>query len=190
MGCFGHYIRAVVLEQLVLQNLQRVIAYVQEDENEFAQLVMRNQTAAQEAEQMQTRRLLEKNMRRMNELDTIIQRLYEDNISGKLTDERFKKLSEAYEQEQATLRENVPLLAAQLQDADDKMMNVQHFLKAVRKYTQPEKLTAAMLRELVEKVVVYAPDKSSGHRVQRIDVYYTFIGKIDFSPEYSKKGTA
>lgn len=129
-------------------------------------------------------------MRRMNELDTIIQRLYEDNISGKLTDERFKKLSEAYEQEQATLRENVPLLAAQLQDADDKMMNVQHFLKAVRKYTQPEKLTAAMLRELVEKVVVYAPDKSSGHRVQRIDVYYTFIGKIDFSPEYSKKGTA
>ena len=79
------------------------------------------------------------------------------------------------------------LLAAQLQDADDKMMNVQHFLKAVRKYTQPEKLTAAMLRELVEKVVVYAPDKSSGHRVQRIDVYYTFIGKIDFSPEYSKR---
>ena len=180
----------MVLEQLVLQNLQRVIAYVQEDENEFARLVMRNQTAAQAAEQMQTRRLLEKNMRRMNELDTIIQRLYEDNISGKLTDERFKKLSEAYEQEQATLRENVPLLAAQLQDADDKMMNVQHFLKAVRKYTQPEKLTAAMLRELVEKVVVYAPDKSSGHRVQRIDVYYTFIGKIDFSPEYSKKGTA
>ena len=189
-GCFGHYIRAVVLEQLVLQNLQRVIAYVQEDENEFARLVMRNQTAAQAAEQMQTRRLLEKNTRRMNELDTIIQRLYEDNISGKLTDERFKKLSEAYEQEQATLRENVPLLAAQLQDADDKMMNVQHFLKAVRKYTQPEKLTPAMLRELVEKVVVYAPDKSSGNRVQRIDVYYTFIGKIDFSPEYSKKGTA
>ena len=189
-GCFGHYIRAVVLEQLVLQNLQRVIAYVQEDENEFARLVMRNQTAAQAAEQMQTRRLLEKNTRRMNELDTIIQRLYEDNISGKLTDERFKKLSEAYEQEQTALRESVPALAAQLQDADDKMLGVQHFLKAVRKYTQPEKLTAAMLRELVEKVVVYAPDKSSGHRVQRIDVYYTFIGKIDFSPEYSKKGTA
>lgn len=70
------------------------------------------------------------------------------------------------------------------------MLGVQHFLKAVRKYTQPEKLTPAMLRELVEKVVVYAPDKSSGNRVQRIDVYYTFIGKIDFSPEYSKKGTA
>ena len=121
---------------------------------------------------------------------TIIQRLYEDNISGKLTDERFKKLSEAYEQEQTALRGSVPTLAAQLQDADDKMLGVQHFLKAVRKYTQPEKLTAAMLRELVEKVVVYAPDKSSGNRVQRIDVYYTFIGKIDFSPEYSKKGTA
>ena len=189
-NCSAHYIRAVVLEQLVLQNLQRVIAYVQEDESEFVRLVTRNLNAAQTEELEQAKRLLEKNMRRADELDTIIQRLYEDNISGKLTDDRFKKLSEAYEQEQAALRESIPTLTARVESIDSKAVNLQHFLKLVRKYTQPEKLTPAMLRELVEKVVVYAPDKSSGHRIQRIDVHYTFIGKIDFSPEYSKKGTA
>lgn len=189
-NCSAHYIRAVVLEQLVLQNLQRVIAYVQEDESEFVRLVTRNLNAAQTEELEQAKRLLEKNMRRADELDTIIQRLYEDNISGKLTDDRFKKLSEAYEQEQAALRESIPALTARMESIDSKAVNLQHFLKLVRKYTQPEKLTPAMLRELVEKVVVYAPDKSSGHRIQRIDVHYTFIGKIDFSPEYSKKGTA
>ena len=189
-NCSAHYIRAVVLEQLVLQNLQRVIAYVQEDESEFVRLVTRNLNAAQTEELEQAKRLLEKNMRRADELDTIIQRLYEDNISGKLTDDRFKKLSEAYEQEQAALRESIPILTARVESIDSKAVNLQHFLKLVRKYTQPEKLTPAMLRELVEKVVVYAPDKSSGHRIQRIDVHYTFIGKIDFSPEYSKKGTA
>ena len=189
-NCSAHYIRAVVLEQLVLQNLQRVIAYVQEDESEFVRLVTRNLNAAQTEELEQAKRLLEKNMRRADELDTIIQRLYEDNISGKLTDDRFKKLSEAYEQEQAALRESIPTLTARVETIDSKAVNLQHFLKLVRKYTQPEKLTPAMLRELVEKVVVYAPDKSSGHRIQRIDVHYTFIGKIDFSPEYSKKGTA
>ena len=189
-NCSAHYIRAVVLEQLVLQNLQRVIAYVQEDESEFVRLVTRNLNAAQTEELEQAKRLLEKNMRRADELDTIIQRLYEDNISGKLTDDRFKKLSEAYEQEQAALRESIPTLTARVESIDSKAVNLQHFLKLLRKYTQPEKLTPAMLRELVEKVVVYAPDKSSGHRIQRIDVHYTFIGKIDFSPEYSKKGTA
>ncbi len=189
-NCTAHYIRAVVLEQLVLQNLQRVIAYVQEDEGEFVRLVMKNQSAAQAAEQEQAKRLLEKNTRRVDELDAIIQRLYEDNVSGKLSDERFKKLSDAYEQEQAVLRESIPALTEQVRERDSRTVDLQHFLKRVRKYTQPEKLTPAMLRELVEKVVVYAPDKSSGHRTQRIDVYYTFIGKIDFSPEYSKKGTA
>ena len=94
----------------MLQNLQRVIAYVQEDEGEFVRLVMKNQSAAQAAEQEQAKRLLEKNTRRVDELDAIIQRLYEDNVSGKLSDERFKKLSDAYEQEQTALRESIPTL--------------------------------------------------------------------------------
>lgn len=184
--CTAHYIRAVVLERLVLQNLQRVVAYAQEDEDEFVRHVMENKTAVQRAEQEQAKRTLEKQERRINELDAIIQRLYEDHVMGKLNDERFAKLSEGYEKEQADLKQSVENLRRIVDAAETQAVNVQSFLKIVKKYTEPTELTPALLREFVEKVVVHAPDKSSGHRVQRIDVHYTFIGAIDLSPEYSK----
>ena len=185
-GCSAHYIRAVVLERLVLQNLQRVVAYAQEDEDEFVRRVMENKTAVQRAEQEQAKRTLEKQERRINELDAIIQRLYEDHVMGKLTAERFAKLSEGYEKEQSDLKQSVETLRGIVNVAETQAVNVKSFLKIVKKYTEPTELTPAILREFVEKVVVHAPDKSSGHRVQRIDVHYTFIGEIDLSPEYSK----
>ena len=192
-GCSAHYIRAVVLEQLVLQNLQRVVAYAQEDEDEFVRRIMENKMALQRTEQEKAKRKLEKQERRFNELDAIIQRLYEDHVVGKLSEERFAKLSEGYEQEQAELKQSIEDLSAIVHAAQTQAVNVQSFLKIVKKYTQPTELTPALLREFVEKIVVHAPDKSSGHRVQRIDVHYNFIGEIDFSPEfsrYSKKTTA
>lgn len=192
-GCSAHYIRAVVLEQLVLQNLQRIVAYAQEDEDEFVRRIMENKMALQRTEQEKAKRKLEKQERRFNELDAIIQRLYEDHVVGKLSEERFAKLSEGYEQEQAELKQSIEDLSAIVHAAQTQAVNVQSFLKIVKKYTQPTELTPALLREFVEKIVVHAPDKSSGHRVQRIDVHYNFIGEIDFSPEfsrYSKKTTA
>ena len=184
--CSAHYIRAVILERLVLQNLQRVVAYAQEDEDEFVRRVMENKTAVQRAEQEQAKRTLEKQERRVNELDAIIQRLYEDHVMGKLTAERFAKLSEGYEKEQSDLKQSVETLRGIVNVAETQAVNVQNFLKIVKKYTEPTELTSAIPREFMEKVVVHAPDKSSGHRVQRIDVHYTFIGEIDLSPEYSK----
>ena len=192
-GCSAHYIRAVVLEQLVLQNLQRVVAYAQEDEDEFVRRIMENKMTLQRTEQEKAKRKLEKQERRYNELDTIIQRLYEDHVVGKLSEERFAKLSEGYEQEQAALKQSIEDLSTIVHAAQTQAVNVQSFLKIVKKYTQPTELTPALLREFVEKIVVHAPDKSSGHRVQRIDGHYNFIGEIDFSPEfsrYSKKTTA
>lgn len=191
--CSAHYIRVVVLEQLVLQNLQRVVAYAQEDEDEFVRRVMENKTAVQRTEQEQAKRKLEKQERRINELDAIIQRLYEDHVIGKLSAERFAKLSEGYEKEQAELKASVDVLRPIIQAAECETVNVQSFLKIVKKYTEPVELTPAILREFVNKIVVHAPDKSSGHRVQQIDVHYNFIGEIDLSPEYSrysKKTTA
>jgi site-specific DNA recombinase len=126
-------------------------------------------------------------------LDAIIQRLYEDHVMGKLNAERFAKLSEGYEKEQSDLKQSVETLRAIVNAAETQAVNIQSFLKIVRKYTEPTELTPALLREFVEKVVVHAPDKSSGHRIQRIDIHYNFIGEIDFSPEfsrYSKKTTA
>ena len=184
--CTAHYIRAVVLEQLVLQNLQRVVAYAQEDENEFVRRVMENKTAVQRAEQEQAKRKLEKQERRISELDRIIQQLYEDRVSGALSAERFAKLSKGYEKEQEDLKQSAKELQAIVNTIETQAVNVQSFLKIVRKYTAPSELTPALLREFVEKIVVHAPDKSSGHRTQRIDVHYNFIGEIDFSPEYSQ----
>ena len=184
--CTAHYIRAVVLEQLVLQNLQRVVAYAQEDENEFVRRVMENKTAVQRAEQEQAKRKLEKQERRISELDRIIQQLYEDRVSGALSAERFAKLSGGYEKEQKELKQSAKELQTVVSAIETQAVNVQSFLKIVRKYTAPTELTPALLREFVEKIVVHAPDKSSGHRTQRIDVHYNFIGEIDFSPEYSQ----
>lgn len=189
-GCSAHYIRAVVLEQLVLQNLQRVMAYAIDDTDAFVRQVMENSMQAQLAEQAQAKRALEKSQRRIDELDVIVQRLYEDNIMGKLSDERFAKLSETYEKEQSDLKISVSELSKAIQASETQTVNVQSFLKIVRKYTEPTELTPAMLREFVDKIVVHAPDKSSGHRVQQIDVYYNFIGEIDLSREYSKRTTA
>ena len=188
--CTAHYIRAVVLEQLVLQNLQRVVAYAQDDEDEFVRCVMENKMAMQREEQEQAKRKLDKQERRIKELDSIIQRLYEDRVSGTLSAERFAKLSEGYEKEQEELRQSAEELRKIVASAEVQTVNIQSFLKIVKKYTEPMELSPALLREFVEKVVVHAPDKSSGHRVQRIDVHYNFIGEIDFSPEYSKQTTA
>ncbi len=184
--CSAHYIRAVVLEQLVLQNLQRVIAYAKEDEDEFVRRVIENKMAVKATEREQAKRLLDKKERRISELDAIIQRLYEDHVVGKLTAERFSKLSEGYEKEQAELKVSVEELHAIVDEAETQEINVQSFLKIVKKYTEPMELTPMLVHEFVEKIIVHAPDKSSGHRVQQIDVHYNFIGEIDLSPEYSK----
>ena len=136
--------------------------------------------ASWKTKQEKAKRKLEKQERRYNELDAIIQRLYEDNVVGKLSEERFSKQSEGYEQEQAALKQSIEDLSAIVHAAQTQAVNVQSFLKIVKKYTQPTELTPALLREFVEKIVVHAPDKSSGHRVQRIDVHDNFIGEIDF----------
>ena len=187
--CTAHYIRSVVLEQLVLQNLQRVMAYVKDDEDEFVRLVMRNKLNARMAEQEQAKRQLEKQERRILELDSIIQRLYEDHVIGKLTAERFVKMSAGYEQEQADLKNSVKELRELVSTMETEEVNIQSFLKIVKKYTEPTELTPLLLHEFVEKIVVHAPDRSSGQRVQQIDVHYNFIGEIDLSPEYIKTNT-
>ena len=185
-GCSAHYIRAVVLEELVLQNIQRVLAYVQDDETEFVKLVQRNESYASSVSVDKAKKALQKNEVRIAELDTIIKRLYEDNILGKISDERFAKMSTEYEQEQARLEKESLELRETISASESRVVDVERFLKTVRKYTAPAELTPILVRELVDKIIVHAPDKSSGHRVQRIDIHYKFIGEIELSPEYSK----
>ena len=175
---------------LVFTNIGIVVmAYVKDDEDEFVRLVMRNKLNARMAEQEQAKRQLEKQERRILELDSIIQRLYEDHVIGKLTAERFVKMSAGYEQEQADLKNSAKELRELVSTMETEEVNIQSFLKIVKKYTEPTELTPLLLHEFVEKIVVHAPDRSSGQRVQQIDVHYNFIGEIDLSPEYIKTNT-
>lgn len=188
--CSAHYIRSTVLETLVLDNLQKVIAYVRDYENDFVQQVTENKAAEQMQMLSVSKRQMEQQMRRIAEIDNIIKRLYEDNLNGKLSDSRFSKMSANYEQEQRTLENSNAELKCMVDTCEEQSLNIKSFLKCVRKYTEPCELTPDMLHELVEKIIVYAPDKSSGHRTQQIDIYYNFVGKIPLSKEVATRQTA
>lgn len=188
--CSAHYIRSTVLETLVLDNLQKVIAYVRDYENDFVQQVTENKAAEQMQMLSVSKRQMEQQMRRIAEIDNIIKRLYEDNLNGKLSDSRFSKMSADYEQEQRTLENSNAELKCMVDTCEEQSLNIKSFLKCVRKYTEPCELTPDMLHELVEKIIVYAPDKSSGHRTQQINIYYNFVGKIPLSKEVATRQTA
>ena len=188
--CTAHYIRAVVQEQLVQENLREDLCCAREDKEAFVQQAMSHHMRAQMKEQEQDRRTLEQQERRITEIDGIIKRLYEDNISGKLTDERFSKMFTDYEREQADLRDSVEDLRRSVEACERQSVNMDSFLKLVQKYTAPDKLFPELLRAFVEKIVVHAPDKSNGQRTQQIDIHYNFIGEIGLSHAIDKKKPA
>lgn len=123
-------------------------------------------------------------------LDTIFQRIYEDNITGKLSDERFMKMSKGYEDEQHTLQAEADKIQNELQQEEKKSVDVKRFLAIVKKYTDLTELTPEILREFVDKIIVHAPDKSSGRRLQEIEIIYNHIGEFDHSKVTLWKGNA
>ena len=177
--CSAHFIRAVVLEKLVLEHLQRTAQYVREYESEFVQSMGEKSAADRRKEISAKRRGLSQAQRRMEELDRLFQRLYEDNISGKISDERFTKLSGGYEAEQNDLQEKIAILQAELTGQEEQAMNLDRFLAIVKKYTGIKELTPTILNEFVEKIIVHAPDKSTGKRVQQVEISYNCVGMID-----------
>ena len=124
-------------------------------------------------------RTLDTQRARHSELDVIIRRLYEDNIKGKLSDERFAKMSAGYEAEQAGFADSIQKLTAALSEKKDKTANISRFLSLVKRNLSFEDLTRDVLNTFIQKIVVHEVDKSSGRRVQNIDIYYNFIGKIE-----------
>ena len=127
------------------------------------------------------RKKLEANKTRISELDGIFKRIYEDNISGKLSDERFAKLSADYEREQKQLISDTEMFENELNQEAEQVDNVEYFLNIVRQYTEIKELSARVVNDLIDKIKVHAVDKSSGQRVQKIDIYYTAVGLIDVS---------
>ena len=122
------------------------------------------------------RKALSKAENRILELDRLFKRLYEDNVSGKLSDARFEMLSADYEREQEELKEAVELLKAEISAQEEQNDNIDRFIRRVKNYLYLEELTPEILNDLVKAVYIHAPDKSSGHRVQEIEISYNMLG--------------
>ena len=180
-ACSMHYIRELVLADLMKENLKQVVRLASEDEQEFVRRLTNRNAQERAAQERTLKNELATKEQRIKELDGIIKRLYEDNITGKLSDEGFKIFSTDYEDEQHSLREEVASLKQQLEDMESTSVNVSGFLKAAQRYTDFDELTPSMLHDLIEKIIVHEGDKSSGHREQRIEIYYTFIGAAEGS---------
>ena len=177
--CSAHYIREKVVEQLVLESMQRIMLNVQVFEKEFARKQMACYTEDKKKQLAAKRRELEKAQKRIAEIDTLIQKIYEDNASGKLSDERYMTLSTSYEAEQQTLKAAVPEMQAYLETETDKTVNLQQFIRKVKKITELKVLTPELIHEFVEKIVVYAPKYLDGKRIQIVDIHYSGVGILD-----------
>lgn len=168
----------------MLENLQRVLWYVQAYEKEFARLQFEQYSIEQRKELIKQEKDLIKAKNRINEIDTIIQRLYEDNISGKISDERFAVLSMNYEKEQKALKESIPEMEEQFNAEKGKSEGLQHFIEKAKKLTRLTELTPEILHEFIEKIAVSKPYKIDGKRHQNLDIYYNDVGIIkEPSPE-------
>lgn len=189
-NCTMHYIRNVVVERIVLENLKEVIQYVSNYEDEFVRMIMDSDMRQRNRELSQKKKRLAEIQKRIGELDTIFQRIYEDNIIGKLSDERFMKMSKGYEDEQHTLQTEADEIQSELQQEEKKSVDVKRFLAIVKKYTDLTELTPEILREFIDKIIVHAPDKSSGRRLQEIEIIYNHIGEFDRSKVTLWKGNA
>jgi len=179
-GCSSHQIRNVVVEELLLDGIRQITAFARAHEDEFVQMVTSKTRTALDKSLRDSKRELEQSQARIAKLDDIIQRLYEDNISGKVSDERFAKMTTNYETEQHTLESRVAELKAAMTAENESSLNVDHFLALVRKYTDIQELTAEMIREFVERIYVYKAERVDGRRVQRIKIVWNCIG--EFTP--------
>lgn len=190
-ACSAHFIRTVVLNEIVLNELNKLLVRVKEHEDEFVQAAMDNSVQKQSSELTKAKKALKQAEKRIIELDRLFTRLYEDNVSGKISDERFAVMSEGYEDEQKKLRDSASELTAYIETAEQKSADVTTFISVVKKYERITELTPEIMHELIEKIVVHAPDKSSGHRTQQIDIYYRFDVAVSTavadSMKYDKK---
>ena len=183
-----HSIRTVILEELVLQNLREIVSFASQRKDDFVKMVMDADMRQRNRGLAKRKKTLADAEKRIAELDTIFKRLYEDTISGKLSDERFQKLSADYEKEQHQLQEVVATLRDEIEAEERKSANVERFLSVVERYTEIPELTPCILHEFVEKIVVHAASDPKGkNRTQEIDIYYKGIGALEVSKVTSSR---
>ena len=187
--CTAHYIRVIVLERLVWHYTQRVIELVLRYEAHFRAFIEQKLQTESAAVLKTKRRQLEKAEKRIKELDRLFVRIYEDNVAGKLSDERFESMSRGYEEEQQGLKAEAESLRREIEVQEQQNQNLELFIERVQKYAELDELTPYAAHELIKAIYVGAPDKSSGKRRQSVYIQYDLIGFIPLD-ELMKQETA
>ena len=177
--CSLHYISTKVLRMITLEAIKSVSGYVKSNEAEFVKQV-RESSAIQQVEAVKShKKRIAKEQKRVAKLNNLIRRIYEDYVNDKLTDKRFELLSAEYEQEQSELEKSINQLQAELDSFTADSDKADKFISLVKRHTDFSELTPAMISEYIDKIIVHEGDKSSGERIQDVDIYLNFIGKFD-----------
>ena len=177
-SCSAHFIRAVVLEELVWMHMRTVISYVSRYEDHFRAVMEQKLRLSSEAAIRGHKKRLAQAEKRIGELDRLFIRIYEDNVAGRLDDERFAMMSKNYTEEQEDLKAEVKSLQQQIHEQEQQAENIEQFVQRVKRNSTLTELTPYALRELVKAVYVDAPDKSSGKRRQKVHIEYDLVGYI------------
>ena len=174
-----HYIRLDFLEQVVLYEVHRLACFANEYENDFIKAMVGRSAKVAENDRVRKKRDLDGLLARDGELDMLFERLYEDNVSGKIDDARFAKMSKRYEQEQGENAKKIKALRLELKKLEDKRMDVDTFLETVRRYTDATTITKRMVAELIQYIEVYPAVKEDGVTNQRVTIHYNCIGAFE-----------
>ena len=182
--CTAHFIRTDLLTAGVTANLKKITAYAAKHEKQFMKLLVQQNEDGGKRRNAARKKELEAAEKRIGELSAIFKRLYEDSVAGRITDERFSELSADYEAEQRQVREHAAELQAELSKAQEASVNAERFMNIVRRHISFEELTPTLLREFIEKIVVHECSYDENkHRRQEIEIYYSFVGKVDLPDE-------
>lgn len=179
-ACTSHYITDEALQVIVLENIQRVISYIKSYEDLFIKEQLAKSTQDELKHISKNKKELEQAKKRVIEIDNLFMHIYEDNISGKITDERFRNLSFNYDKEQKELKIKIEQLSKDIENTEKKDTDITKFISNVKKYTELTKLSPEILNELVEKIIIHQKEKVNGKKVQEIDIYYRGVGIISF----------
>ena len=189
--CTAHFIREEVLQKIVLNRIFAITAMFYEDITTFMELIQKQRFDEAEKDMKRKRREVEQARKRIAELDRIFKRIYEDDINGTISHERFLKLSAEYETEQKELTEKVNAEQQEVDTYEQNKSDFDSFAAIIRKYVGITELTPTIVNEFIKKIVVHAPEKIDGKRFQKVDIIFNFVGEIHLptDPQTEQKET-
>lgn len=178
-GCTSHYIRESILKQIVLDSISRFMDFVRSYESVFIHLLEQRHEKTRSIDLKRMKKAVENNRKRIDEIDLLIERLYEDNVKGKITDERFMTMSRKFEEEQRSLKDETAVIEAELEKEAERKTDLRLLLKTVREQTDIRELTPELVNTLIRRIEIHEPVTINGRKNVDVDIYFTGIGMFN-----------